>query len=196
MHHRQYNFEAQRAADVLVKPSPAIQDRSLEWIGERGVAEWKRLLYQVPKTPPKVQPRVINVLLTSDNKASVGDNEMSWYVDLGHVWSLAPGTVVYWRNLYANLPGNCEFALSGFNSTSYALSGFQYALRAFFVENGTGNFVTSPVTPLCVTVLDPEMLKGSRLTLHRLGYTGASTFVASNPTIRVSLVFVEPGAAF
>lgn len=191
-----YNFEAQRPQDVTVRTTSKQPDKSWDTVKEREPHPWVHS-EPIETRAPKIKPRVIKVTLDVSERIGMDASSVTWMLNIPSIGALAEGTVLYWRELVTNQTETCDWALSGLGAHSYALSGPSYTLRARFIQSGsTTSWYSNNLAPLAVTLKDTDVFFNKRLTVTRIGATGATLDSINGLQLKVCLVFVEPGARY
>jgi hypothetical protein len=191
-----YQFEAQRAQDVIVNPTAA---RPYTYdINHVDVSRTQKSPADIPSDKLPIPPRTINLMLESETRISVDANSMSWNLNFRDPNPLKEGTVLTWRDISINMgtvtAGTfVELALSGFGVHSFRTSSAMFDFRVpGVVETSTPSLIALVGTSsLSATLRNPSStLTNARVTLHRL--SGGNAW-DSNTTVRVGLTLTEPG---
>lgn len=196
------NLAAQRASDVAIgDPVPgAVREYIWKVIQqERDVAvnAWKHSL-PITRDGPDLLPRVIRVQLESETAQSITADTVTWDVAMPSYGALKPGTLVVWENVFVTGIGQAsntviEFTLGGINcmnrSSKDARNDFR--VRALCrVTDSLYELLPSGRLPQA-TLVDSNILQSGRVSLTKAG----GLDFGSNTVAKVTLLFIEPGAA-
>lgn len=183
-----YNFDAQRAADINVKPKKGSVP---EWdVEPRQPDPWGRDVSDVDNKGPRTPSRVLNLTLDSAKATQISDNSVTWHVSMPNVGMLKPGTLLYLNCVATNAPTPGEWRLSGIAAETTGDT-----IRGYF-ETKAGN-ILAPIgaVPLCVTIKDPSCLLNNYFTFTRT--PTIPTFLSTQEFyLKLFLTLVEPGANF
>lgn len=189
-----YNWGAEREEDVVITETP--RQRDPRWMQQCGPMSANMAFDMIPNKTPLRPPRLIWLMLESDNREYVDGATMTWRLNLQGMLPVAPGSILMVAHMtITNQPAGTylEYALSGFQTETYSTNSSQpYNLRWSVVSrSGTNNYLeTSAGPPVAVTLKDTT-LHNLRVSIHRLtagnGWDG-------NTTIRLALQIKEPGA--
>jgi hypothetical protein len=184
-----YNFNAESARDVLIKPKNTMREEASDLLSELNpVNAWDHSGY-IRKTPPEIAPRSIKLDLELENASAVSADSITWNVNLPVIGKLAEGTRVTWTEIASNQTDICNWGLFGVNCHSYSLGNLNGVLTGRFERISNNIFSPNPTTlPISATLKDLNVLLNGQVTVRRL----SGIFDLSKAAFfRTTLVFTE-----
>lgn len=192
-----FNFEAERAADILVRSSrPLPNGLTKNW--EQDFVNPNKPTRYIPDSIHKFPPRIIRIVLESEHAQSVSSSTMTWILRLDTIGPLREGSVLTVRDLNiaqgdVSIDTQMEVGLSGFNVHRYAVGSTQHDFRIGLLAKTTNpNLFSIPGTcSLSATMRDTvNGLSNRTITLSRI--SGGLPW--NNTVVRLGLQISEPGS--